>query len=312
MKRRTLCGMSFRLPIAIAGMAVLGLSVLHAEAIPVPGGGVELQFTTTPSEALRGVATDWLKRSAKAAAAYYGTFPVRRAVVRITPRDGRKPRAGQAFGWNGPLITISLGRDATGDDLADDWLLTHEMLHLGFPSLQERHHWLEEGIATYVEPVARARAGLLSPERAWSDLVDGLPQGQPEAGDRGLDVTHTWGRTYWGGALFCLRADVEIRKRTGNRKGLEHALRAIRADGGTIEVVWPIDRVLSVGDRATGVPVLRKLYDEMKAKPVTIDLDALSHQLGIRRRGRIITFDDSAPLSAIRRAITQPAAATNN
>lgn len=299
--------MSIRLPIAIAGAAVLGLSpVVRAEVIPVPGGSVDLQFTSTPSESLRGVATDWLKRSAKAAATYYGTFPARRAIVKITPRDGRKPRAGQAFGGNGPLITISLGRDAERADLADDWRLTHETLHLGFPSLKGRHHWLEEGMATYVEPVARARAGLLSPERAWSDLVNGLPQGQPEAGDRGLDVTHTWGRTYWGGALFCLCADVEIRKRTGNRKGLEHALRAIREDGGTIELEWPIDRVLSVGDRATGVPVLRELYDEMKAKPVTIDLDALWQQLGIRRRGRPITFDDTAPLSAIRGAIMQP------
>src|SRR4030095_12695234 len=100
--------------------------------------------------------------------------------------------------------------------------------------MPERHDCLEEGIATYVEPIARARAGQLASERAWFDLVAGLPQGQPEVGDRGLDATHTWGRTYWGGALFCLRADVEIRKRTENRKGLEHALRAIRPAAGNI------------------------------------------------------------------------------
>ncbi len=42
--------------------------------------------------------------------------------------------------------------------------------------------------------MARARAGLLKPQRVWGDLVEGLPQGQPEAGDQGLDHTHTWGR----------------------------------------------------------------------------------------------------------------------
>ena len=267
---------------------------------------IDIQFVASASPELRVVAGRWVERAKSAVASYYGEFPVERLRIKITPRAGRRARGGTTYGWSGPLITISLGRDATDADLADDWLLTHEMLHLGFPSLSERHHWLEEGIATYVEPIARARAGQLAPERAWFDLVAGLPQGQPEGGDRGLDATHTWGRTYWGGALFCLRADVEIRKRTANRKGLEHALRAIRAAGGTIEVEWPIDKVIAIGDRSTGVPVLREIYDEMKGTPVTVPLDALWQQLGIVRRDRAISFDDTAPLAEIRRTITRP------
>ena len=58
-----------------------------------------------------------------------------------------------------------------------------------------------------------------------------MPKGLPAAGDRGLDYTPTWGRTYWGGALFCLLADIDIRKRTSNRFGLQDALRAIVAAG---------------------------------------------------------------------------------
>jgi len=276
----------------------------RAEEIAVSGGVLDVQFTTAPSAALRRVAQTWIGNSARAVATYYGRFPVRRAVLRITPSAGREPKGGQAFGWNGALITISLGRDATDADLADDWLLVHEMFHLAFPNLAEHHHWLEEGLSTYLEPIARARAGLLTPERAWRDLANGLHQGLPEAGDRGLDHTHTWGRTYWGGALFCLRADVEIRRRTGNRRGLDDALRAILAAGGNIEQSWEIDRVLSVGDRATGVPVLREIYDEMKAAPVPVDLPDTWRLLGVLRRGRTVTFDDRAPLAAIRQAIT--------
>ena len=63
----------------------------------------------------------------------------------------------------------------------------------------ESHHWIEEGLATYVEPIARARAGGLTPQKVWGDMVDAMPQGLPKPGDRGLDFTHTWGRTYWGG-----------------------------------------------------------------------------------------------------------------
>jgi hypothetical protein len=73
-----------------------------------------------------------------------------------------------------------------------------------------------------------------------------MPQGLPQAGDRGLDHTPTWGRTYWGGAIFYLLADVKIRKRTRNRVGLQQALQGILAAGGNHEQDWPIQRILSV------------------------------------------------------------------
>jgi hypothetical protein len=180
------------------------------------------------------------------------------------------------------------------------------MVHLAFPSVPEEHHWIEEGSATYVEPIARTRAGDLTPEKVWGDLVDGLPQGLPQPGDRGLDFTPTWGRTYWGGALFCLLADIEIRKRTGNKKGFEDALRAILKAGGTIEANWPLSRTLEIGDRGTGVPVLRELYEKMKAAPAPMDLSALWKELAVERSGGLIRFDNAAELAAIRTAITRP------
>jgi hypothetical protein len=219
--------------------------------------------------------------------------------------DGRGVRGGHTFGRNGALIKIAIGRSSTASDLARDWMMTHEMIHLAFPDVAERHHWIEEGLATYIEPIARTRARDLTPEKAWGDLIDGLPQGLPQSGDRGLDFTPTWGRTYWGGALFCLLADVEIRGRTENRKGLEHALRAIQRAGGTIESEWELTRALEIGDRASGVPVLSELYRKMRATPVPVDLDALWQELGVKRQGGGIAFDDAAPLASIRRAITQ-------
>jgi len=65
--------------------------------------------------------------------------------------------------------------------------------------------------------LGRVRTGGLTAVEVWGDLVRGLPNGLPEAGDRGLDLTPTWSRTYWGGALYWLLADVAIRERTGNR-----------------------------------------------------------------------------------------------
>lgn len=105
--------------------------------------------------------------------------------------------------------------------------------------------------------------------------------------------------------MFCLLADVEIRSRTGNRFGLQDALIAVNRAGGNIEKSWSIARVLEIGDEATAVPVLRELYDRMKAAPLDPDLDALWKRLGVRVSGGKIEFDDSAPLADIRRAITE-------
>jgi predicted metalloprotease with PDZ domain len=130
-----------------------------------------------------------------------------------------------------------------------------------------------------------------------------MPQGLPAAGDQGLNHTHTWGRTYWGGALFCLLADVEIRRHSRNRKGLVDALRAVNRAGGSIESDWPIERALRVGDTAAGGKVLMSLYEQMAAKPMPVDLPDLWRQLGVRREAGQVIFDDSAPLAKVRAAI---------
>src|SRR6201998_2045262 len=246
----------------------------------------------------------WVRSAAEAVTTYYGRFPVPQVLIRITPSEGRGVRNGMTFGDRGGRITIRVGNETSPSEFASDWMLTHEMVHLAFPSVDEKHHWIEEGIATYVEPIARIQAGNLTAEQMWLDLVRDMPQGLPQVGDRGLDHTHTWGRTYWGGALFCLLADIEIRRQTNNAKGLEHALRSILDAGGDIRKDWNLQDALAVGDRAVGVDVLEPLYTRMKDKPVRVDLDRLWTQLGVQSDGAGVHFDDSATLAAIRRAIT--------
>jgi hypothetical protein len=247
---------------------------------------------------------DWVQSAAAAVAGYYGRYPVPHVVIRIIPVQGSGVRHGQTFGRGGGSIKIRVGGETTAADLAADWMLTHEMVHLSFPSVAEEHHWIEEGIATYVEPIARIRAKQLAPEQMWADLVRDLPKGLPRQGDAGLDHTHTWGRTYWGGAVFCFLADVEIRRKTNRQKGLEDALRAILYAGGDIRSEWDLQETLRKGDRATGVTVLSELYDRMKNQPVDTDLPALWNQLGIESDGTAVHFNDSAPLAPIRRSIT--------
>lgn len=84
---------------------------------------------------------------------------------------------------------------------------------------------------------------------------------------------------------------------------MEDALRAIQRAGGTITNEWSLQRAFEVGDRATGVTVLRELNDKMSAAPYMPDLAALWTELGIERRGGRVYFNDSAPLASVREAI---------
>ncbi|MGB8581954.1 MAG: hypothetical protein WCD47_14105 [Candidatus Sulfotelmatobacter sp.] len=273
--------------------------------IMAPGGVIDV-FTASGAggpapEDLIG----WVNAASKSVSTYFGRYPVPHVAVRITTTEGRGVRNGRTFGSPVALITISVGRQTTLAHLKADWTMTHEMVHLAFPSVAERHHWIEEGIATYVEPIARVQSGILEPSQMWSDLIRDLPQGLPREGDEGLDRTHTWGRTYWGGALFCLLADVEIHQQTHNQKGLEDALRGILAAGGNITKDWPLERALRVGDEATGTHVLENLYEDMKDKPVTVDLTSLWKELGVLRSPNgDISFIDDAPLASVRKSIT--------
>jgi predicted metalloprotease with PDZ domain len=268
------------------------------------GGLLEVAVAPGQRALSREAILHWVERAAAAVAAVYGRLPVPRVAVLVLPGGRRAVGFGSTLGHGGASIVVWLGAQAGEQDLRRDWVLTHEMAHLGLPNLPRDQRWLEEGLATYVEPVARARAGHITAEEAWAGLVAGLPKGLPRDGDGGLDGTRRWGRTYWGGALFYLLADLEIRERTGNRRSLDDALRGIVAAGGTIAVRWPMSRALEAGDRATGVDVLRPLYARLGAARDEVDLEALWSRLGVRSQAGAIHFDDAAPLAAIRRSLT--------
>ena len=198
----------------------------------------------------------WVRRSARIVEQYYGGFPVGEAYVAIRGRPGRGVHHGRALGIAGAVVNVDVGHETTRAHLADDWVLIHELIHLAFPSVPRRHHWIEEGLAVYVESVARANAGVLNAATVWSGFLEGMPNGLPKRGDRGLDHTPTWGRTYWGGALFCLLADIRIREATNGARSLRDALRAIVAAGYDITREAELRPVLELADRAIDTTVL--------------------------------------------------------
>lgn len=250
--------------------------------------------------------TAWIRRSMEIVGAYYGEFPTRRLSIRVRSAAGHGVKTGSTFGSGGGMIRVVVGREVTGGELRDDWVLVHEMTHLALPDVGPEHAWLSEGLATYVEGIARAQAGNRTPQDVWAEQMRSMPKGLPQSGDAGLDRTHSWGRTYWGGALFCLVADIEIHRQTQNRFGLQEAMRAVARASGGLGTDWPVERIFATGDAAVGTQVLEKLYSQWKEAPVRVDLAGIWRDLGVEPDGAGVRLVDEAPLADVRRAIMRP------
>lgn len=267
--------------------------------LKMPGGELHVAYQSGGLKLSDEALLSWIARTAQGVAQYFGKFPMRQALLIILPCAGRDHTSGYTYGGGGGAVTVMLPSTFAADDINESWTLCHELIHLAIPGLDRKHHWLEEGIATYVEPIIRYRLHEISRERYWKDLSEGLENGIPEAG---LDSSHSWGSTYWGGALFCFLADVELREATHGKKSLEDALRGVVAAGGSVAEDWPIVRMLKIADATTGQPVLARLYARMGILQSHPDLPALWARLGVRAGGAL----EAAPEAGLRDSMVPP------
>ena len=282
-----------------------GFGGVRTLEIPVPGASITLALDG-PFDVGDGALAGWVKANAEAVAGWFGRFPVPHALVILVSGGAADIDFGKSLSGGGASVFLRVGARAGRQDLARDWVLAHELVHLGFPAQPRYRDWMEEGLATYVEPLARAKAGLLDDAAVWRGFLTGMHFGLPERGDRGLDRTHTWGRVYWGGALFWLVADLEIRRRTAGARSLRHALAAIVAAGGNNAVRCAAPEACRVGDAATGTTVLAEMVQAWSEGPVDPQLDAVYMYLGVALGdGGEVLLDDRAPGSATRRTLTR-------
>jgi hypothetical protein len=285
-----------------------GFAAFDVRDMDARGGTVEVAIAPGQRALGADAVGAWVRRCATVVADYYARPPLPRYAVIVLVGSRRPVGFGTAMGNGGGAIYVWIGASATEADLAQTWVLVHEMVHLGLPYLPRDHHWMEEGLATYVEPLARVRAGLISEDKFWGDLVKGLPNGLLRPDEPGLVAAHRWGPLYWGGALFWFLADVQIRERTHNRKSLDDALQGVLAAGGSMAVWWPPERVIKEGDKATGVPVLRDLYDHFGRAYMAVDLDGLWKKLGVSVSGGKLARSEG-PLAGVRDALVRAVAA---
>ncbi len=276
---------------------------LRHRAIDAAGAHIEIVVVSDTKLAMSDdELAAWVKEDAECVAQLYGRFPVDRATVFIVPIDGASEVVfGKVLSLGGASIIALTGTRLTAKDTHDDWVLVHEMTHLGFPTMGGVR-WLTEGLATYYEPILRTRAGWRTPEALWEGFVRSMPRGLPKSGDElALDNREGIDASYWGGAIFTLMADVGIRRATNDEKSFDDVLRAILAKGGDATTVWTLPQVIDMARNATGTNVVGDLVDRLAVRGERVDLDAIWRELGVHHSE--IHLENDAPGAAYRRGI---------
>ena len=300
-----------RMPGWDARMAIGRFSV---ESIALPGG--RLRYALLPGEPAPDAAAlrAWVTGGARALVSAYGRLPVPDAQLLVVPiaRGDEPVPWGEVQRGGGDAVHLYIDQRRPGAEFLADWVLVHELGHLLHPNIAASDRWLSEGIASYYQNVLRARAGLISAERAWDKLHAGFERGisGTAPGHSLAEASETmmrdrsFMRVYWSGAAIALLADVELRRRTGGGQSLDTALAALAACCLPADRSWSARELLRELDRLTGSGVLMELYRQYVDSDRFPALGALYAELGLQPISKTsLRLDPAAPQAAIRAAI---------
>jgi hypothetical protein len=299
--------------IPVATYSVFGAAATRRLPLGDGPNGAEIELAVLDGKLSVDVdaLSNWVTSRARAVADFYHGFPAPRATVMVLPVPKRRDVVfGKLLPESAPGIVLLVGGDAEESALAGDWVLVHELFHIGVPSFSREGKWFDEGLATYFEPLIRVRAGFWNAESAWQSFALEMPQGLAALTRRGLEHAKDYRSIYWGGALYCLLADVEAREGSAGRLGLEDGIRGVFAAGGHSWDVWSLADTLRRADASYASPLLAPLAARYANQPAPLDLDALFTSLGIERKASGITLSDAAPRAWVRQAIMSGARAT--
>jgi predicted metalloprotease with PDZ domain len=278
---------------------------LRRSRVDVPGGPLDVVLLGPPLAMGDAAALAWVKDAATCVARLYGSFPAQATIFVIPVRGAAEVVFGRVMSLAGGSVALLFGSETRAASEHSDWVVVHELSHLGTASLVGEGHWLEEGLATYYEPVLRERAGWMSEAELWKHFVDQMPRGEPRVGDPpALEERDDIDSTYWGGALFCMLADLEIRKASHGARSLDDVMRAVHDRLGDATHGTRLADFLRVGDEATGTGALADVFAHFATAGEPVDLAATWQALGVvTAADGSVTLRDDAPLAAVRRGI---------
>ncbi|HEY6941723.1 hypothetical protein [Dokdonella sp.] len=284
-------------------LARLAIGHLSETTIERPGGRLHVAIGGKSDVAQRARLLAWLGRVSDAATTAYGRLPLADVQVLVIPVGAQ--REAVVFGQstrgqgNGLSLFVDPSRDARAFER--DWIAVHELSHLFHPHLGARGAWLAEGLATYLQNVLRARAGLLTPAQAWAELADGFARGRAatprdraptlEHASLAMETDHGYGRVYWSGTAYWLVVDLELRRSSGGRLGVDEALR--RFDACCLaKQDWTPQAFVERLDALLGTDVFARRWHEYRGLAQFPDIPALDDPADAAVRAAIMRAKD--------------------
>lgn len=267
----------------------------------IPGqDGMKVALLQGEMKASPGQLFTWIADLAKSNSRFWGKPPVPNALVILAPSHRSGLSGGKVLGGSGAVVLIQVGQDTDPHSLYEEWVGVHELLHLGTPLSRDKGVWFNEGLATYFEPILRYRAGWKSEDEIWQEWLRDMPRGYDAIGKSGLAPSGRRG-AYWGGALFMLLADIELRKASQGQSGMEDCLKAILHHMGGAPGQALIGDMLNLCDQDLGNKVMSNLGRKYIDQGTSMDFEALWRDLGVSRndQGNII-YNNNAPLAWVR------------
>lgn len=299
---------------AAVALAVLLASPSAPAATPVDGArlvqagdtALRIEVDGVADPARRAMLMDWAEEAARATVLPSGRFPLASARVRIAEIDSRDPSPvpwGQTRRDDDVAVLLFVRRGADRAALRADWTAVHEFAHLAHPFLGDRGRWLAEGLASYQQNVLRARAGLTTPEDAWTKLDAGFRRGEANGAGATLERLgrRSTMRVYWAGAAYWREMDLRLRRdHHGSLQAVLDGYARCCLDG-TAHVA-PEDFVAAL-DRVAGTDLFARRYRDYAAATTFPSLADGDAALGIARDGDGLRFSDDPAAAALRAAI---------
>lgn len=295
-----------------ADLRELGFHAFGARELPpidVPGGRWELAILAGQVRANDEQLQAWITRAAQEVAGVdpSGQLPRERLSILLVPTPSAEPAPfGRLLHSEPRSVAILVGQRAPGPDFGDDWLATHELMHSLHPRFDPAIPYLSEGIAAYYQCLGPIRSGRQSAASMWGVLARGVQTGKVEAqgyslpeASRLMHRLPAYGAVYWGGALFALELDLELRRGSEGRVGLSEVLRRLR--GRPSVTLKDFGRGV---DEVAGAPLWAAVAAKHRQGQALARSEALLGALGILPAG----LDDEAPAAAWRARLAAPEA----
>ncbi len=260
--------------------------------------GYHLSIATLRNLENKPLLINWLLDTARSLQNYLGEYPVKQTQVILFAKDKKKHGPvpwGEFSRGNGYGISFIIVPSFDIQEFYADWTATHEFSHQLLPKLYYDDIWLSEGLASYLQYVLMAQSGHLDKERAWYRLYKGLKRGEKgtqnvanEALKYTADRRSRGGRTgrtmriYWSGAAYFMKADLELRKQSDGKVGLNDILLKLNRCCIPAEKIWSGEALAKKLDELSQTKIFYQSYKTLANSEQFPNYKPVLERLGVR------------------------------